>query len=634
MAVLCRCPEHGYLPSVHLPTRFVLGHRAAAAALLVAAACAAPAAAQVRVVSYNVTNMVGDDTALRDALKACHNDDSDGFAVPVGVFMFCEVHQSGLAALQAAVNAAAPAGYTYALATFTTSSSEDSASGAQAVFYRTDLFTEFASGHADIFTGASRNADRWQLRMVGYDSTLARLYIYGAHLKASTGSANEAERLSGVQAIRSNADALGAGTHTLYMGDMNFYNNTETGYLAFFNAGNGQAWDPLGTGSWSGTGNAWKHTQSPRDITADGLVGGGMDDRFDFILPTAALDDDDGLSVIDGTYRALGNDGNHYNQAINAGNNTFYPSNVARSNTLADNLFLATDHIPVIVDLQVPAKNQATLVAPPARVIQNAVGVSAQVRMANAAAGLPIGVDAMSYTVTGSGVLSGTFNGTAPLTPSFNTVTLPVSTATVGLRTGAALATTPNQAAQNPSINLPVTVRIVRPSNPSLSSVADVNGAVVPGAATAGGAPVDVTIPVSNWGFGVDQSAMDITSTQVSAANFSVVTGTATGIGGTPGNVVVRFNPATVAAGTFDAPVIIQTRDENIPGMTTASAVATVRITVTGGCAAADLNCDGVVDGTDLGLLLSQWGSNASGDLNSDGTVDGTDLGLLLSAWG
>jgi len=47
----------------------------------------------------------------------------------------------------------------------------------------------------------------------------------------------------------------------------------------------------------------------------------------------------------------------------------------------------------------------------------------------------------------------------------------------------------------------------------------------------------------------------------------------------------------------------------------------------------ADLNGDGVVDGADLGILLSNWGGKGVGDLNDDGIVDGADLGILLSAW-
>jgi len=51
-------------------------------------------------------------------------------------------------------------------------------------------------------------------------------------------------------------------------------------------------------------------------------------------------------------------------------------------------------------------------------------------------------------------------------------------------------------------------------------------------------------------------------------------------------------------------------------------------------CAFADLNCDGVVDGADLGILLSAWGSDdATADLNGDGVVDGADLGQLLANW-
>jgi len=51
-----------------------------------------------------------------------------------------------------------------------------------------------------------------------------------------------------------------------------------------------------------------------------------------------------------------------------------------------------------------------------------------------------------------------------------------------------------------------------------------------------------------------------------------------------------------------------------------------------------DLNGDGVVDGADLGILLSNWGACAScgdcpADLNGDCIVDGSDLGLLLENW-
>jgi hypothetical protein len=53
-------------------------------------------------------------------------------------------------------------------------------------------------------------------------------------------------------------------------------------------------------------------------------------------------------------------------------------------------------------------------------------------------------------------------------------------------------------------------------------------------------------------------------------------------------------------------------------------------------CCPADLYPNGEVNGADLGILLSEWGSATpvSADLNGDGTVDGIDLGALLGAWG
>jgi hypothetical protein len=53
-----------------------------------------------------------------------------------------------------------------------------------------------------------------------------------------------------------------------------------------------------------------------------------------------------------------------------------------------------------------------------------------------------------------------------------------------------------------------------------------------------------------------------------------------------------------------------------------------------------DILTDRIINGADLGALLSYWGpvfgspvSHAC-DLNADGQVDGSDLGTLLSNWG
>jgi hypothetical protein len=53
----------------------------------------------------------------------------------------------------------------------------------------------------------------------------------------------------------------------------------------------------------------------------------------------------------------------------------------------------------------------------------------------------------------------------------------------------------------------------------------------------------------------------------------------------------------------------------------------------------ADLNCDGAVNGDDLGILLGAWGPcitgppTCRGDLDGNGVVNADDLGQLLAAW-
>lgn len=70
--------------------------------------------------------------------------------------------------------------------------------------------------------------------------------------------------------------------------------------------------------------------------------------------------------------------------------------------------------------------------------------------------------------------------------------------------------------------------------------------------------------------------------------------------------------------------------DFSLPGYP----IARITITLVESTVVGDLDGDGIVDGTDLGLLLGAWGSDdADADLNGDGLVDGADLGTLLTNW-
>ncbi len=48
-----------------------------------------------------------------------------------------------------------------------------------------------------------------------------------------------------------------------------------------------------------------------------------------------------------------------------------------------------------------------------------------------------------------------------------------------------------------------------------------------------------------------------------------------------------------------------------------------------------DVTCDGAVATADVGRLLTAFsGTSARYDLDENGIVDGSDLGLLFAAWG
>lgn len=52
----------------------------------------------------------------------------------------------------------------------------------------------------------------------------------------------------------------------------------------------------------------------------------------------------------------------------------------------------------------------------------------------------------------------------------------------------------------------------------------------------------------------------------------------------------------------------------------------------------ADIVTDGVVNGADLALVLTNWGPCASStcvaDIDRDGTVGASDLSIVLASWG
>ena len=581
--------------------------------------------AQFRVVNYNIANSNGDPTDLQSVFEELALDDTPGAAVAPHLYVFQEARESDIDDIEAILNAAHP-GLGYARATYTSNNIEDGSVGAQALFYRSDLVSELTSSHDDISTGASRNTDRWRLRLTNYDFDF---YVYSSHLKAGQGQDNEDERADGVVSIRSNADALPSDAHVIYVGDYNFYSPNEPGYQEFIASGSKQAVDPLGNGSWSGSSNAIKHTQSPRASSSGGLIGGGMDDRFDQHLVTAGLFDGSGFSIVD--YRAFGNDGNHYNTSINAGNNTYYPSQTSRSNALADALFDASDHIPVVVDYQYPALVSGLLQDELGIVIQGGV-VYVDVLLSNIAPGAF--VDTCPVFVEG---LIGFFGDDSVQDvanfPGFDTITLLLDTTTIGDLSGTVQVVGLGEDMNSPLI-LSSNATIIGSARPSFSDQNQLEALDLAYEIEVGDAPLELSFPVFNFEHSSLQarcSVESITGIKGALALDSLPGGL---IGSTPGAIELSFDPAIRGAGVYEYSLVIELLDEELPGAQQSQLTIDLLFEVDDTSEpSADFNNDGVVNGLDLTILLGAWGTS-NNDITGDGVVSGPDLAQLLAAWG
>lgn len=311
---------------------------------IIAAACVSTADAQLRIVTYNIAELRGDDAAVQDVFAALADDPTaDGLIRIPDVYIFQEMNSGITTLVRTYLNNNAPLGVQYTLATFTV----NGGGGENALYYRSDTLAEDASGHRDILNHAGpRATDRWKLQRL--DAPLESFYIYGSHFKADTGVQDQADRESEANAIRNDADSLGEGVHIIYAGDYNVYSASEGAFQRMLQAGAGQARD-IGFG---GAFTILSHTQSPYDGSLGSeLVGGGMDDRFDFLLVTDEFNDGSGYTYMPGTYRSFGNDGQHFNEPINDGFNSYFDTD---EQWKADALARASDHLPVVADFFVP----------------------------------------------------------------------------------------------------------------------------------------------------------------------------------------------------------------------------------------------------------------------------------------
>ncbi len=167
------------------------------------------------------------------------------------------------------------------------------------------------------------------------------------HLKAGNTDTDASDRTAMAQTLMNFLNNFNENTNYLVMGDFNLYSSSEGAYQQLTNHPNANIrfYDFINKyGDWSN--NAYfspYHTQSTH-TTSDCFSGGGLDDRFDFILGNInTITGDKGFKYLANSYTTLGQDGQHFNKGLlDSPTNTTVPSNVLEA------LYGNSDHLPII----------------------------------------------------------------------------------------------------------------------------------------------------------------------------------------------------------------------------------------------------------------------------------------------
>lgn len=284
-----------------------------------------------KIMSYNSLNYPGSTATLRNPYFSTVISNAN----PDILVMQEMTSQAGVNAFL--TNVLIPINSNYTAGTFLDGPDTDNA-----IFFKSSYFSFISN--TPISTSL-RDINEFKLLHISTGDTLR---IYSVHLKASTGSDNELQRLAEVTLLRNVTDALPSYSEFIVCGDFNFYGSNEPAYQKLLDKSTrGYFIDLFNlTGTWNDPSYAQYHTQSPRTRQFGGGATGGMDDRFDLILLSQAIYETGLISYIPNSYTAYGNDGLHYNDSINR------PLNIAVGQTIADAIHYASDHIPVFASFE------------------------------------------------------------------------------------------------------------------------------------------------------------------------------------------------------------------------------------------------------------------------------------------
>ena len=173
--------------------------------------------------------------------------------------------------------------------------------------------------------------------------------IYSVHF--SEGAGAKKKRENEALTLRTYFDGLLPDELFLVCGSFNMLSSTEKAFKILTGNqvnNNGRLMDPIHkTGKWHDKSKHRRvHTESTRKSKFGGGKGGGLDDRYDMILISYGLEENEQLIYSEGSCSVFGNDGKHLNKAVNK------PLNKVVSPEIAEALYKSSDHLPVILDLK------------------------------------------------------------------------------------------------------------------------------------------------------------------------------------------------------------------------------------------------------------------------------------------
>lgn len=493
----------------------------AAAALL---ACSQAASAQLRVVSWNVTNYSTSipsarDTAFQTAIYGVvpAGLTLEGQSMAPDVFVGQEfLSQAAVDRFLIVLNTAPSSPGDWAAAPFVDGPDTDSA-----FFYRTSRVeylgtTTIALGSTST-ANQPRDTRRYDIRPTGYTAASASMGIYSVHMKAQGGTNSSGRRLIEAQRIRDNAEgidtngpgtALPAGYRFMVAGDLNAQSSSESFYVEYVGSQSnnaGRFFDPISTpGNWNNNcAFSMIHTQDPAVQ---------VDDRHDQILVGGSLVDGVGLDYIGAfgtpwnlatfadplhSYRCWGNDGTACNAVLRTIGNAMVGQPIAEALVTSA---AGLGHLPVQIDLRVPAEVSAPILVDFGSVTQNS---SAQIAVPIGNAGLvnlfgSAGIEGLTYSLNASSsfTISG---GTGPFNDAaggpLNSHIVSMNTATPGPVSGTL--TISSNSADDPIYIVQLVGTVVPPA----SCPGDIDGDLVVNV-------TDLTFILANFGTSVPPNTL------------------------------------------------------------------------------------------------------------------------------